>query len=576
WSAGATLSQANRIMGTAVLRDSLYSIGGVSSASVYLTTNERYDIRSNSWVLRAPLPSAAAFGKAVGYQDSLIYFAGGTNGSVVYNNVWVYNANTNTWRTASPLPGTRFGGAFSRSGDTLIYVGGADLSVFYATTYRGVISQADRSVITWTAGANFPAGVMYRMDAHPWGCKGVIVTGGSSTSAFTSVSAVAYSYSPGSNTWTSLTNKPTAWTCGQSGSVRLAGDIWKLVCASGYSGSGNITATEVFTDTLCPTATNTTLLLTHDSSVVNTQAERKRDRDSMRTYLGGIVGGYDFITFDSNTVLPSLTQYSRIVIQETAFDGQPARYLGLAQRNAIIAWLNSGTAGNRKTLVHIGGDLGYNYGRTGSGGLDLNFANTISGYNYKLDNAYPSPGNVVGVGVDVGNTRTISGTTNYYPDGCSLSNGSFPLYRYGNHTVADTLAGVMRYTPTYEVRALFSDPRYYSGAGGWQPVLAALLGAITGVNPVNNTVPEVYSLSQNYPNPFNPSTNIKFAIPQAGNVKMVVFDVLGREVVTLVNEFRQAGNYVVDFNASALSSGVYFYRIDAGNFTQTKKMLLVK
>jgi len=321
---------------------------------------------------------------------------------------------------------------------------------------------------------------------------------------------------------------------------------------------------------------NTTLLLTHDSLVVTTQAERKKDRDSMRTYLGGIVGGYDFITFDSNTVLPSLSQYSRIVIQETAFDGQPARYLGLVQRNAIIAWLNSGTAGNRKTLVHIGGDLGYNYSRTGSGGLDLNFANTISGYNYKLDNAYPSPGNVVGVGVDVGNTRTISGTTNYYPDGCSMTNGSFPLYRYGNHTAADTLAGVMRYTPTYEVRSLFNDPRYYTGAGGWQPVLAALLGAITGVNPVNNTVPEVYSLSQNYPNPFNPSTNIKFSIPQAGNVKMVVFDVLGREVTTLVNEFRQAGNYVVDFNASLLSSGVYFYRIDAGNFTETKKMLLVK
>ncbi len=320
----------------------------------------------------------------------------------------------------------------------------------------------------------------------------------------------------------------------------------------------------------------TTLLLTHDSTVVTTQAERKKDRDSMRTHLGGLVGAYNFLTFDSNTVLPSLTQYSRIVIQETAFDGQPARYLGLAQRTALIAWLNSGTAGNRKTLVHIGGDLGYNYSRTGSGGLDLNFANTISGYNYKLDNAYPSPGNMVGVGVDVGNTRNISGATNYWPDGCSMTNGSFPLYRWGNHTALDTLAGVMRYTPTYEVRSLFADPRYFTGTGGWQPVLAALLGNLVGVNQVNNTVPEVYTLSQNYPNPFNPSTNIKFAIPQAGNVKMVIFDVLGREITTLVNEFRSAGVYQVDFDASALSSGVYFYRIDAGNFTQTKKMLLVK
>ncbi|KXK52302.1 MAG: fibronectin type III domain-containing protein [Chlorobi bacterium OLB5] len=99
---------------------------------------------------------------------------------------------------------------------------------------------------------------------------------------------------------------------------------------------------------------------------------------------------------------------------------------------------------------------------------------------------------------------------------------------------------------------------------------------LVGITQNNNQIPNLYSLSQNYPNPFNPVTNIKFALPNTGLVKLVVFDILGREVSTLVNEVRTAGNYTVDFDASSLSSGVYFYRIESGNFTDTKKMLLVK
>ncbi len=89
-------------------------------------------------------------------------------------------------------------------------------------------------------------------------------------------------------------------------------------------------------------------------------------------------------------------------------------------------------------------------------------------------------------------------------------------------------------------------------------------------------IPNYYSLSQNYPNPFNPVTSIKFTLPQSENVKLVVFDILGREVKTLVNEFRHQGVYEVSFDASSLSSGAYFYRLDAGEFTATKKMFLIK
>jgi len=89
-------------------------------------------------------------------------------------------------------------------------------------------------------------------------------------------------------------------------------------------------------------------------------------------------------------------------------------------------------------------------------------------------------------------------------------------------------------------------------------------------------IPNYYSLSQNYPNPFNPSTNINFTLPKGENVKLVVFDILGREVATLVNEFKTSGVYNVNFDASHLSSGVYFYSIQTDNFKETKRMLLVK
>jgi hypothetical protein len=99
---------------------------------------------------------------------------------------------------------------------------------------------------------------------------------------------------------------------------------------------------------------------------------------------------------------------------------------------------------------------------------------------------------------------------------------------------------------------------------------------LVGITQNGSEVPSLYTLEQNYPNPFNPVTNIKFSIPDRQFVTLKIFDVLGREVGTLVKENMDAGNYVVDFDASRLSSGVYFYQIEAGDFIQTKKMLLVK
>lgn len=89
-------------------------------------------------------------------------------------------------------------------------------------------------------------------------------------------------------------------------------------------------------------------------------------------------------------------------------------------------------------------------------------------------------------------------------------------------------------------------------------------------------VPNKFELSQNYPNPFNPSTIVRYQLPMASHISLKVYDVLGNEVAALVDEEKPAGSYEAEFNASQLSSGIYFYRLQAGSFIETKKMTLMK
>ncbi len=102
----------------------------------------------------------------------------------------------------------------------------------------------------------------------------------------------------------------------------------------------------------------------------------------------------------------------------------------------------------------------------------------------------------------------------------------------------------------------------------------------TGLSNVNNdldiNLPKRLKLFQNYPNPFNPTTQISYALPDAGYVTLKIYDVLGREVATLVEEFKEAGYYEVEFNGSSLSSGVYFYKLTAGSYASVKKLLITK
>jgi hypothetical protein len=101
------------------------------------------------------------------------------------------------------------------------------------------------------------------------------------------------------------------------------------------------------------------------------------------------------------------------------------------------------------------------------------------------------------------------------------------------------------------------------------------VGSTVDVNE-GTEVPEEFSLSQNYPNPFNPITKISWQSSAGSWQTLKVYDLLGREVATIVDEYKPAGSYEVDFDASDLSSGLYFYQLNAGSFVETKKLILLR
>ncbi len=338
-----------------------------------------------------------------------------------------------------------------------------------------------------------------------------------------------------------------------------------------------------------PPASDSVLVITNDSVLATNLAIRKADKDTLQKYLPMLTSKIRYITKDTNSTLPSLSNYGTIIVQETAFDAILARGLSNPQRTAIKTWLETGTPSAKKSLLLIGGDVGYNYDRAANPFTDTVFSRTYGGFQYLADNAAPT-GFASVVNIGSGATDPLLTTAgNYYPDGCRPISGGAAWQRYLNRSATDSVAGIGKVGANWVVATIFQDPRYYTtngGAGasdvGFKRVLRAALsflksnnGTLTGVTPVT-TIADKYSLSQNYPNPFNPTTKISFSIPTNGFVTMKIFDVAGKEVMTLVNKSMTVGSYSVDFNGASLSSGVYFYRLESGNFVETKKMMLVK
>ena len=146
------------------------------------------------------------------------------------------------------------------------------------------------------------------------------------------------------------------------------------------------------------------------------------------------------------------------------------------------------------------------------------------------------------------------------------------LQQYGNAWTIQPRTG----TGFPVTNMLTSTTLTLAPTGGPFNILVIKAGVVTGVEQIDNVVPDAFVLAQNYPNPFNPSTEIRFSLAQSGRVSLIVYNTLGQEVAMLANEVKTAGTYGVQFNAANLSSGVYLYRLQTANFSDVKKLVLLK
>ncbi len=158
----------------------------------------------------------------------------------------------------------------------------------------------------------------------------------------------------------------------------------------------------------------------------------------------------------------------------------------------------------------------------------------------------------------------------------------------GGNSWADVLVSDHRFKPKPISTLFMGDYIGITSANDkvwpiWMDDRSGVMQAITtsiivpiGINPISGIIPEQFVLSQNYPNPFNSETEIKFEIPKRSFTKLVLYDILGNDVSTLVNDELNPGSYIVNFNGSYLSSGVYFYKLSTNDFNETKKMIILK
>jgi hypothetical protein len=181
-------------------------------------------------------------------------------------------------------------------------------------------------------------------------------------------------------------------------------------------------------------------------------------------------------------------------------------------------------------------------------------------------------------------TRQSSGTTSYL-SGVSFSDVQSGVIVGGDGTILRTSNGGATWTGQASgttsslISVSFTDRSMGTAVGAGGTILRTTTGGTTwirGDETLPGKPPNLFVLRQNYPNPFNPTTTIKFELPRASHVSLVVYDILGRQVSVLVNERKDTGVYEVKFDGSSLASGVYFYRIQAGDYVATKKLLLMK
>ena len=278
-------------------------------------------------------------------------------------------------------------------------------------------------------------------------------------------------------------------------------------------------------------------------------------------------GGYSYV-YNTNAGLTYCYQNGAKVMNCSFGSSSPSAYTQLVLNNAwaagVITCASAGNDGANVVRYPAAYQNVISVASTTSGDIKSWFSN----YHTTVDVC--APGSSI--------YSTLYNNSYAVFDGTSMSS---PICA---GTVALIRSKYPSYTPDQVVNRLLQgcdniynlNPSYTGLLGAGRINAYKSVMPLSSINPNGNGIPSSFKMEQNYPNPFNPATKINFSIPKSSSVKITVYDSRGREVETLVNENKPAGNYTVNFNASVYASGAYFYKITAGEFSEVKRMMLIK
>jgi hypothetical protein len=568
WSTLGTGSQngvSGNVEALAVVGNEVYvggdftSAGGVSANRV-----ARFNTQTNTW-------STLGTGSSNGVDGGGVYalavvgdevYVGGdftSAGGVSANRVARFNTQTNTWSTLGT--GSQNGvsgvgvGALAVVGNE-VYVGGGFTSAGGVSANR--VARFNTQTNTWsTLGTGSSNGVNGPFVFALAVVGNEVVVGGSFTSAGGVSANNVARFNTLTNTWSSLGTGSSNGVNDDVFALAVVGN--EVVVGGSFTSAGGVSANNV---ARFNTQTNTWSTLGTGSS-------------------NGVSGDVFALAVVGNEVVVggSFTSAGGVSANNVArFNTQTNTWSTLGTGSS------NGVNGEVRALAVVGNEVFVGGFFTSAGGVS---ANRVARFNTQT-NTWSTLGTgssngvndwvyalaVVGNEVFVGGTFTSAG-------GVSANN----VARFNTQTNTWSTLGTGSSNGVdgggvYALAVVGNDVvvggRFTSAGGVSANNVARWNSGTSRVEQLSPTAPKTFLLEQNYPNPFNPSTTIRYQLPVASEVKLEVYDVLGKKIATLVNERQSAGSYQVVWNASGLSSGTYFYRLQAGSFVETKKMIMVK
>jgi len=610
WTTKSPMPTARYVLSSSVVEGIIYAIGGDADSRTYVV--EAYDPVTDTWTNKANMPMGRGAG-ASSVVNGRIYYMGGRlnyDGANI-SSVIEYDATTDTWATKANMPTPRTWLSSSVVNGKIYVIGGA-------LTYQGAalstVEEYNPATDTWTSKADMPTA---RTCLSTSAVNGKIYAiGGNLSNQWYQGLTTVEEYDPATDTWTRKADMPTARTyistCVVNGKIYAIGGM-----SMGNKYFSSVEEYNPATDTwtrkadmptarsgLATSAVNSKIYTIGGwvGSTLSTVEEYVPLKDLMglieNVYLskGFATAGNDSICITTKikdptgiTIFAEIEAPDQIPVDslqlfddgnhndENAGDSLYANVWPIlsAEEQHYYVDLHV-TQINTDTVIHHMNNMAL---FTTLGPV------VFDSYTFTSSDTIPNPGDRLKIKLTLKNNGATAPATDI--EARLIGPEPWVDFLIDNRPYDDIASGgavECNTSYTFDIsddcpvgtEIPFEIEISSDGNVFWTDTFSITVVTPTAVPDEHKNIPRAFELKQNYPNPFNPSTTIRFDLPKSSFVALKIFDVLGREVTTLINEKRPAGKYAVEWNSKGLPSGIYLYQLNAGEFTETRKLVLQK